>query len=84
SIDNKRDDGKFMIDGQIPEGQGTLNALLAECFDIVHELKIEFYEKDDSEKKDDETKFKANVIGTKAQETNYDYNIVEGGEDYEE
>ncbi|KAG7706173.1 hypothetical protein KL914_003068 [Ogataea haglerorum] len=77
SVDNLREDGKFMIDGQIPEGQGTLNALLAECFDIVHELKIEFYEKDETERKDDETKFQANVIGTKAQETNYDYNIME-------
>lgn len=42
SLDNMRVDGKFYdSDGNIPEGQGTLNALLAECFDIIHELKIE-------------------------------------------
>lgn len=42
SLDNMRIDGKFYdADGNIPEGQGTLNALLAECFDITHELKIE-------------------------------------------
>ncbi|AET41625.1 Cub1p Ecym_8352 [Eremothecium cymbalariae DBVPG len=42
SLDNMRVDGKFYDpDGNIPEGQGTLNALLAECFDILHEMKIE-------------------------------------------
>ncbi|CDK28857.1 unnamed protein product [Kuraishia capsulata CBS 1993] len=44
SLDNLRQDGKFMVDGQIPEGQGTLTALLAECFDICHEMKLEFEE----------------------------------------
>lgn len=47
SLDNLRVDGKFIINGQIPEGQGTLNALLAECFDILHELKIELEEKEE-------------------------------------
>ena len=32
-------------DGNIPEGQGILNALLAECFDILHELKVEAEER---------------------------------------
>lgn len=41
SLDNLREDGKFIVDGQIPEGQGTLNALLAECYDICEEMKIE-------------------------------------------
>ncbi|KAK9476756.1 hypothetical protein V1514DRAFT_359149 [Lipomyces japonicus] len=41
SIDNLRVDGKFMIGNAIPEGQGILNALLAECFDICHELRVE-------------------------------------------
>ncbi|KAF3990718.1 hypothetical protein FT663_01563 [Candidozyma haemuli var. vulneris] len=49
SLDNLRDDGKFIVNGQVPEGQGTLNALLAECFDIIHELKIELEEKEDNE-----------------------------------
>lgn len=49
SLDNLRSDGKFIINGQIPEGQGTLNALLAECFDIIHELKIELEEKEEEQ-----------------------------------
>lgn len=50
SLDDLRTDGKFYdSDGNIPEGQGTLNALLAECFDIVHELKIEAQERAETE-----------------------------------
>lgn len=46
SLDNLRTDGIFYdSDGNIPEGQGILNALLAECFDILHELKVEAEEK---------------------------------------
>lgn len=44
SIDSLRVDGKFMVGDSIPEGQGMLNALLAECFDICHELKVEMDE----------------------------------------
>lgn len=47
SLDNMREDGKFIVDGHIPEGQGTLNALLAECYDIVQEMKIEAEDKSD-------------------------------------
>lgn len=58
SLDNLRKDGKFYVNGSIPEGQGLLNALLAECFDILHELKIELEEKeeedDDEEGRDDD------------------------------
>lgn len=81
SIDNMKVDGKFMIKGQIPEGQATVTALLAECFDIVHELKIEYYDRDeDNELNDDNNKISNqkstfNIIGTKAsKDTNYDYN----------
>lgn len=50
SLDDLRTDGKFYdSDGNIPEGQGTLNALLAECFDIVHELNIEAQERAETE-----------------------------------
>lgn len=48
SLDNLRHDGKFIVNNQVPEGQGTLNALLAECFDIIHELKIELEEKEEN------------------------------------
>lgn len=44
SIDSLRVDGKFMVGESVPEGQGMLNALLAECFDICHELKVEMDE----------------------------------------
>lgn len=76
SIDNMKIDGKFVIQSQIPEGQATVTALLAECFDIVHELKIEYYDRDESlELNDDIEKPKYSVIGTKAsQDSNYDYN----------
>ncbi|KAG5361741.1 UPF0662 protein [Yarrowia sp. C11] len=42
SIDNQRVDGKFMQGNSIPEGQGMVNALLAECFDICHELQVDY------------------------------------------
>ncbi|KFY63845.1 hypothetical protein V496_03631 [Pseudogymnoascus sp. VKM F-4515 (FW-2607)] len=40
SIDNMKVDGKFTINGDIPEGQASVNELLAECFDIAYELRI--------------------------------------------
>jgi len=46
SLDNLRQDGKFIVDDQIPEGQGTLNALLAECYDICQEMKVEAEDKE--------------------------------------
>lgn len=41
SIDNMRKDGKFMIGNDVPEGQSSVSALLAECFDIAYELRNE-------------------------------------------
>ncbi|TID26166.1 hypothetical protein CANINC_002861 [Pichia inconspicua] len=85
SIDNMKVDGKFVIQGQIPEGQATVTALLAECFDIVHELKIEYYDRDESlEFFDDTVKPRYSVIGTKAShDSNYDYNHSDNEEDNE-
>ncbi|QSZ31709.1 hypothetical protein DSL72_001276 [Monilinia vaccinii-corymbosi] len=40
SIDNMRVDGKFMVGSDIPEGQGSVNDLLAECFELSHDLRI--------------------------------------------
>ena len=40
SIDNMRVDGKFMVAGDIPEGQGSVSELLAECFDLNYELRV--------------------------------------------
>lgn len=36
-----RVDGKFLVGNDIPEGQGSVNALLAECFDILYELRVQ-------------------------------------------
>lgn len=42
-----RIDGKFMVGSDIPEGQGSVNSLLAECFEMNYELRIEAEENDD-------------------------------------
>ena len=34
-----RVDGKFMIGNDIPEGQASVNNLLAECFDMAYDLR---------------------------------------------
>ena len=46
SIDNMRVDGKFMVGDDIPEGQGSVSGLLAECFDLTYELRIAAEEKE--------------------------------------
>ncbi|KAL6714908.1 hypothetical protein ACLMJK_007168 [Lecanora helva] len=46
SIDNMRVDGKFLVGNDIPEGQGSVNSLLAECFDILYDLKVQAEEND--------------------------------------
>ncbi len=40
SIDNMRVDGKFMVGNDIPEGQGSVSELLAECFELNYELRV--------------------------------------------
>ena len=48
SIDGMRVSGKFVTeDGAIPEGQGTVHTLLAECYELLHELRSEIDEEDD-------------------------------------
>ncbi|KAL9052062.1 MAG: hypothetical protein Q9162_005633 [Coniocarpon cinnabarinum] len=39
SLDNMRHDGKFVVNGDIPEGQATVTALLHECFDMAYDLR---------------------------------------------
>lgn len=39
SLDNMRVDGKFMVGGDIPEGQGSVAELLSECFELNYELR---------------------------------------------
>ncbi|THV92084.1 hypothetical protein D6D23_00378 [Aureobasidium pullulans] len=53
SIDNMKKDGKFMVGDDIPEGQGSVTSLLAECFDIAYDLRNEAEERqDDAESAD--------------------------------
>ncbi|KAG9837222.1 hypothetical protein KCU63_g12727, partial [Aureobasidium melanogenum] len=48
SIDNMKKDGKFMVGDDIPEGQGSVTSLLAECFDIAYDLRNEAEERQDA------------------------------------
>ncbi|KAL7747738.1 hypothetical protein RI367_006858 [Sorochytrium milnesiophthora] len=41
SFDDLRKDGKFVIEGEVPPGQGVLHSLLSECYEILNELKSE-------------------------------------------
>jgi len=56
SIDNMRQDGKFIVNGDIPEGQGSVTALLSECFEVAYELRAdaEREEAEDDEDEDEE------------------------------
>lgn len=47
SIDNMRVEGKFMVGSDIPDGQGAVNALLAECFDLAYELRAQAEEENE-------------------------------------
>lgn len=40
SLDNMRVDGKFMVGGEVPEGQGSVTELLSECFELSYELRV--------------------------------------------
>jgi len=51
SIDNMRVDGKFMVGNDIPEGQGSVCELLAECFDLAYELRVQADEMEDEEER---------------------------------
>ncbi|KAK8099180.1 uncharacterized protein PG998_012421 [Apiospora kogelbergensis] len=56
SIDNLRVDGKFLVSGDIPEGQGSVSELLSQCYDLNYELRVaaeEQAENEKSETKDD-------------------------------
>ncbi|KAM5451648.1 hypothetical protein McanCB49686_005711 [Microsporum canis] len=41
SIDNMRVEGKFYIGSDLPEGQGGINELLAECYDLCYDLRAD-------------------------------------------
>lgn len=43
-----RVDGKFPVGTEIPEGQGSVNSLLAECFELSYEMRVQAEENGDS------------------------------------
>lgn len=53
SIDNMRQDGKFIVNGDIPEGQGSVTALLSECFEMAYELRNEAAAKESDSDEDE-------------------------------
>ena len=55
SLERLRVDGKFVVNGEIPPGQGLINGLLAQCYDMILELEVEIDEKqgDESENEND-------------------------------
>ncbi|KAI6784094.1 uncharacterized protein J7T54_004640 [Emericellopsis cladophorae] len=57
SLDNMRQDGKFVVNNDIPEGQGSVSELLAECFELTYELRVTAEE--NSEKEAQTTKAEA-------------------------
>jgi len=53
SLDNMRVDGKFQVGKDIPEGQGAVNDLLAECYDLAYELRTAAEEEQEDEDDDE-------------------------------
>lgn len=49
-----RQDGKFIVNGDIPEGQGSVSALLAECFEMAYELRTDAEQQEDEPDDDDD------------------------------
>jgi len=60
SIDNMKKDGAFRVGNDIPEGQGSVISLLAECFDLAYELRTEAEDKDESPAREE-----TNGVGSK-------------------
>jgi hypothetical protein len=47
-----RVDGKFYVGNDIPEGQASVNALLAECYDLAYELRAAVADEKDTDKQE--------------------------------
>lgn len=74
SIDNMRVDGKFLVGEDIPEGQGSVNDLLAECFELSYDLRVEAEDESEmeceKEKEPEKAPEKENVKQTVAEDVN--------------
>ncbi|KAI9652648.1 MAG: hypothetical protein M1831_006634 [Alyxoria varia] len=49
SIDNMRQDGKFIVNDDIPEGQASVIELLTECFEMAYDLRNDADARDDDD-----------------------------------
>lgn len=72
SIDNMKKDGKFMVGNEIPEGQASVNALLAECFDLAYDLRNEADEKTDAARDGHEDGANGVSVGTGGEKEEFD------------
>lgn len=66
-----REDGKFIVNGDIPEGQGSVTALLSECFELAYELRTDA-EAEDADDDDDENHDDDDEDGEDADADEYD------------
>ena len=55
-----------MVGSDIPEGQGSVTALLAECFDMAYELRNDAEAREDEDEEEGGDESESNVVGTKA------------------
>jgi hypothetical protein len=42
-------DGKFMVNGDIPDGQAAVISLLHDCYELAHQLKEQAEENEEAE-----------------------------------
>jgi hypothetical protein len=47
-----RVDGKFIVNGMIPEGQAAVMQLLEECFDLTYDLGVQAEEEEEEDNDD--------------------------------
>ena len=48
-----RKDGKFIVNGDIPEGQASVQGLLSECFELAYELRTDAEKEDEDDDEQD-------------------------------
>ena len=56
-------DGKFMVGGDIPEGQANVTGLLAECFELNYELRVDAVEQLELQKRKKEENAESTTKG---------------------
>lgn len=54
-----------MVGNDIPEGQGSVTALLAECFELAYDLRTEAEEREEEEEVQTPEAVEVNGVGSK-------------------